>query len=214
MATKMRRGIRFFQWVSLFLTLVSSAILITINSTWLYRLFIDREHLTQFTTLSKTELLAQYKELLAYLNFPWIQTLHLADFPMSESGMKHFVDVKQLFLVNHLVFLITLIPTVWFIYGLVAHHEQWRMIRPMQVALFVPIVVGFVMVAGFDRFFITFHEVLFRNADWVFNPATDPIINVLPETFFFACFGLFFCCLELFFFLFYLYGRWSLRQTK
>ncbi|WP_369395716.1 lipoprotein intramolecular transacylase Lit [Lacticaseibacillus thailandensis] len=31
---------------------------------------------------------------------------------------------------------------------------------------------------------------LFRNQDWEFDPALDPIINVLPEGFFAACFVL------------------------
>lgn len=210
----MERVKRFFQWLSLFLTLVSSAILITINSTWLYRIMIDKEQLLLMTTLSKSELMAQYRELLAYLNFPWIHTLQLANFPMSESGMKHFVEVKHLFLVNSLVFLLTLIPTIWFVYHVVNTRTTWRFIRPMQVAMAVPFVIACVMAAGFDRFFIVFHEVLFRNADWVFNPATDPIINVLPETFFLACFILFFICLECFFFCFYAIGRYSLRRKN
>ncbi|MGX7329761.1 TIGR01906 family membrane protein [Enterococcus bulliens] len=210
----MNRVVRFFQWVSLYLTLVSTAILITINSTWLYRITIDREHLTTVTTLSKAELLQEYHQLLAYLNFPWVRTLSLASFPMSESGLQHFVDVKQLFFVNHLVFIITLVPTIWFVYQLVRTRSEWQFIRPMQVAMVIPFVIACLMVAGFDRFFITFHELLFRNADWVFDPRTDPIINVLPETFFFACFVLFFVCLEGFFLLFYLFGRWSVQRKR
>ncbi len=31
------------------------------------------------------------------------------------------------------------------------------------------------------------HKIFFRNDDWMFNPSTDPIINLLPETFFLHC---------------------------
>ena len=43
----------------------------------------------------------------------------------------------------------------------------------------------------FEDFFIVFHEVLFRNDDWIFDPNLDPIINTLPSEYFLACFGIF-----------------------
>ena len=50
---------------------------------------------------------------------------------------------------------------------------------------------------GFEQFFTLFHEVLFPgDSTWLFNPATDPIIWVLPETFFLHCFILFFMAYE------------------
>ena len=42
---------------------------------------------------------------------------------------------------------------------------------------------------NFDSFFITFHHLLFNNSNWLFDPATDPIIDVLSEGFFAACFA-------------------------
>lgn len=202
---------RFSQWLSLFLTSISFAIALTINSTWLYRWAIDRDQLLTMTTLSKQELMAQYHQLLAYLNFPWITELNLAAFPMSESGMTHFVDVKHLFLINSIVLLVTIVPTLYFLISLAKTNRFWQVIRPMQIAMAIPFIFACLMLAGFDRFFITFHEVLFRNADWVFNPATDPIINVLPESFFLSCFACFFICLEAIFFFLYWMGKRSLK---
>jgi integral membrane protein (TIGR01906 family) len=45
---------------------------------------------------------------------------------------------------------------------------------------------------NFEQVFIFFHELLFRNRDWIFDPNSDPVINMLPDTFFLECFGLFF----------------------
>ena len=67
------------------------------------------------------------------------------------------------------------------------------------------------MMMGFDRFFILFHETFFNNDDWLFNPATDPIINVLPEQFFMHSFILFFILIELFFAFFVILGKRELR---
>ena len=38
-----------------------------------------------------------------------------------------------------------------------------------------------------DVVFETFHRVLFRNNYWLFDVSQDPIIQVLPDAFFFQC---------------------------
>jgi integral membrane protein (TIGR01906 family) len=70
------------------------------------------------------------------------------------------------------------------------------------------------MFVGFDTFFIKFHELFFSNDDWLFNPATDPIINVLPEQFFMYCFILFFILIEIFFLVPFLLGRRELKRSS
>ena len=203
-----RPSLRFvIGFVCLCLFLLSFAITITINSTWLYRYAIDKLAILQWTTLSKEELMHSYHQLLAFLNFPWVKTLQLADFPMSQSGLSHFVDVKKLFLLNYAVAMITLIPAGSFLYTNRKNQQEWQLIRPFQIASMVPVVFVFLMLFGFDRFFIQFHQLFFRNADWQFDPTTDPIINVLPEQFFMYCFILFFLLMEGFFIGGYFYAK-------
>lgn len=200
-------GYFLLQLSATFLFLLATAIGLTINSTWLYHISIDQLHILRETSLSKSELMIVYHQLLNYLNFPWVTHLHLADFPMSETGLQHFVDVKQLFLVNYIVWLVTLGPTAYFLYQINREKMAWKLIRPFQIACLVPIGFACLMMIGFDRFFITFHELFFRNSDWQFNPVTDPIITVLPEAFFLYCFILFFILLESFLVIGYVYFR-------
>lgn len=52
---------------------------------------------------------------------------------------------------------------------------------------------GLIMVVGlvglfFDQFFILFHQILFRNDNWLFNPQTDPVIYILPPELFLIAF--------------------------
>ena len=42
-----------------------------------------------------------------------------------------------------------------------------------------------------NKFFVTFHRLLFANDDWLFDPKLDPIINALPASYFLAAFSLF-----------------------
>ena len=123
-----------------------------------------------------------YHLLLDFLNKPWVTELSLPDFPMSQAGAGHFYDVKKLFLLDYGILLLTIIPS-------------WLFLRHLKNT------------KRFDRFFVKFHELFFTNDDWLFDPVTDPIINVLPETFFMHCFVLFFLLIESFFLVFFLLGR-------
>lgn len=42
-----------------------------------------------------------------------------------------------------------------------------------------------VVMLDFNDVFIIFHELLFQNRDWIFDPRQDPVINVLPDQYFF-----------------------------
>jgi len=211
---------RKWQWLervgilSFFLTAISLAITLTINFQPLYSWSIDHFQLLTMTTLSKSELLDNYGLLLNFLNNPWNHTLALPDFPMSEAGAGHFYDVKKLFLLNYSVLAITIVPTGIFLRYLQKNRRFWRLLFPMQLGMVAPFIFGFFMFVGFDAFFIKFHELFFSNDDWLFNPATDPIINVLPEQFFMYCFILFFVLIEVFFLLMFFLGKRELKRSS
>lgn len=207
-----QRVLAFFGLVSLFLCLLTLAITITINFRPLYRFSIQRFDLLTISGLDQETLLKNFDQLMDFLNKPWITSMNLPDFPMSAAGYGHFVDVKYLFLLNYAVLLVTVIPAVAYLLYLKRNGRLWQLVRPFQWGMGVPVILGFLMAIGFDTFFVKFHELFFSNDDWLFDPATDPIINVLPEGFFMYCFILAFVLLELFFFLMVLVGRRSLRK--
>ena len=209
---KKQRVLAFFGLVSLFLFLLTLAIAITINFRPLYRFSIQRFDLLAISGLDQGTLLKNFDQLMDFLNKPWITSMNLPDFPMSAAGYGHFVDVKYLFLLNYAVLLVTMIPAVAYLLYLKRNGRLWQLVRPFQWGMGVPVILGFLMAIGFDTFFVKFHELFFSNDDWLFDPATDPIINVLPEGFFMYCFILAFVLLELFFFLMVLVGRRSLRK--
>lgn len=206
-----------FEWlglISLFLTLISFATMFAINFRLLYVWDIHALHILDYTTLGDKALLENFDQLMQFLNNPFAQTLSLPDFPMSASGIQHFIDVKHLFLLDYVVLLLTIIPSVYYLRHLNRTARFWKLVRPFQIAMGVPVVFGFFMLMGFDQFFITFHETFFTNSDWLFDPRTDPIINVLPEAFFMHSFILFFVLIEALFFGMVLLGKWSLRPKK
>lgn len=197
--------------LSLFLTVITLVITIAINFRPLYVFDIHYLNILDATTVGKTTLLKNFDQLMAFLNNPFVHTLALPDFPMSSAGRGHFIDVKKLFMLNYVVLLVTIIPAVVFLVKLKKQRSLWRLIRPFQWGMGIPVILGFLMATSFDRFFVTFHELFFQNDDWLFNPLTDPIINVLPEEFFMHCFILAFVLLELCFLALVLWGRHSLK---
>ncbi|MGH1649046.1 TIGR01906 family membrane protein [Enterococcus gilvus] len=208
------KGLERLGLVCLLLTLLTLAITLTINARWLYQLDIRHLGLLDYTTLSEKELLHNFDQLMRYLNLPWVETLKMTDFPVSANGALHFYEVKRLFLVNYGVLLVTVIPSIVYVRHLNKQQRLWTMIQPFRIAVVVPIVIAFLMAVNFDRFFVLFHGVFFNNDAWIFNPATDPIINVLPETFFLHCFILFFVLLEIFYLLPIYFGKKTLKKER
>ena len=195
--------------------ILSVVILATIYSAWLiYSLEIDLFKLTLQVTFSKDELLKNYNILLNYLTNPFVSKLSMPDFPSSEKGLKHFSDVKHLFHLTQAIFLILLIPSWRFLKNGMKEKSLFLHQKTFAIAAITPFLVGLAgFFIGFDNFFTLFHEVLFPgDSTWLFNPATDPIIWVLPEEFFLHCFLIFFVLYELIMLGLLLIGRKQLHN--
>lgn len=196
MASLKRRVVSLSGWLVTWLALLSGAVVLTCLLSWLiYPLISSSGHLAANQQLSQPQLLKNFNQLMRYLLLPGGQ-LRLPDFPMSTNGYQHFVEVKRLFLLAEVVCLITIGPAIWQWRQRQQQAKLWQYIAPMQMALVLPIVFGFIASMNFERFFIAFHQLLFRNLDWQFDPAVDPIILVLPASYFAICFGLFFILIE------------------
>ncbi|WP_429950848.1 integral membrane protein [Enterococcus sp. AZ170] len=196
----------------LILTIIALSITITINFRPLYSSDIDSLAILDYVSIDKPTLLKNYGQLMGYLNNPFNHILQLSDFPVSKSGAFHFYEVKRLFLLCYAVLVITVIPSGLFVFRLIKEKRVWRLIRPFQWGMIIPVFFAVLMAIGFDQFFVAFHGVFFNNDDWLFDPATDPIINALPEVFFMHSFILFFILLELFFLIGIIFGKRELKM--
>lgn len=178
--------------VVLILFLLSLAITLTINARWLYSFDIGYLKITDYTDYSRQTILANYDDLMRYLNFFWIKTLHMTDFPTSSEGAFHFVEVKRLFQLNYAILIVTIIPSIMYLYRLFKTKMVWTLLNMIRGILLALAALTVFMLIAFDQFFVLFHEVFFNNDAWIFYPETDPIILVLPQEYFFHCFALFF----------------------
>ena len=115
--------------------------------------------------------------------------------PHSEEGMAHFADCVPLFWANAIAFMSS---TAWLIVDFVL--LKTKTLRPCRFGGVTPLaysafaLIGLTLVLGvwglidFNSLFIAFHSLAFPGKDnWVFNVKTDPIIKILPESFFACC---------------------------
>ncbi|HEM3475276.1 TPA: TIGR01906 family membrane protein [Streptococcus suis] len=190
------------QIIGTILFVLSAAVLGTIYLAWLvYPLEISFLGLEKVVYMKAADISYNFNILMNYLTNPFASVLDMPNFSSSADGLKHFADVKHLFHLTQGIFILTLPAFVLFVknillkgYGdLVKKVIFWTMLTPMIVGLLGVLV-------GFDQFFVLFHTVLFPgDSTWLFDPAKDPVIYILPQEFFLHCFVLFFVLYELFF---------------
>lgn len=197
--------------ICLFLAIISGAVLVTINFRPLYLFDIEHLGINDYTGYSKPVLAENFSALMRYLNHPFAHHLSMPDFPVSDSGAFHFMEVKRLFWLDYILFFVTIIPAVQYLRFLIKTKQLWQLKDKFKLAAVVPPVVALTMAMGFDTFFYQFHQLFFNNDAWIFDPATDPVINALPAEFFMHCFIFFFVLIEGAFLIFYLMGKKALR---
>ena len=199
-----------FTFVGSILFLLSLAILLTICLAWLiYPQEISWLNLTNRVHLQPQTIQHNFNVLMDYLTNPLSQVLEMPNFPSSASGIHHFAVVKGLFHLAQGVAVVTL-PIFYLFWKQVIQKGFLPLYRrALLIILSLPLVLGLVGVfIGFEQFFTLFHQILFVGDDtWLFDPAKDPVILILPENFFLHAFLLFFCLYELIFGFMYLQSR-------
>lgn len=113
----------------------------------------------------------------------------------SESGRSHFADVRVLFLFDLRALCVSaaalLLVCLVMKYGgchcgrILGRGPAFWAGAGLGGAF---LIVGGLAALDFDRAFVVFHALFFPGKDnWLFDPATDQIINILPQAFFMHC---------------------------
>ena len=112
----------------------------------------------------------------------------------SPSGMAHFSDCARLFRLDFLALFLSVLALAA---GWVLYRRGARPARPLGrsctfwAGLLLSgsfLAIGLLAALDFDRAFVVFHRLFFPSkSNWLFDPATDEIIRVLPQVFFRNC---------------------------
>lgn len=179
--------------VVLAVVLLSGSIAVPILCRPFYYAHIGPLELETRTGFTREEIKTAYNEMLDYcLGGEEFSTGVLR---WSESGKAHFTDVRVLFLLDLKVLLGSALLLAALLLGArLGRLRPRRLLRrgPLfwsgagLAAVFL--LVGSLAALDFDRAFVVFHALFFPGKDnWLFDPRTDEIINVLPQEFFLHC---------------------------
>ena len=167
------------------LFIISAAVVFTLYFRPLYYLDISLLHLDTASGLSSVAVRRNYDAVCNYLFFWNRGALILPDLAMSEHGRIHFADCKRIFDVVQILCLVTGFLTLT---GALRRRHTSRCLRTAGIlTITIPAVLGLLAFFRWETLFTVFHTILFRNDYWLFDPRYDPVILILPDSFFFQC---------------------------
>lgn len=190
---KQSKLLSLFWAVILALVLLTASIAAPILCRPFYYAHIGALDLTARIGLSETEIRRAYDEMMDYCTGG--DTFSTGVLPHSPEGASHFADVRGLFLLDLRLLAVSLGAGVMLF---VLTRLLRRRCAPILgrgpgfwagTGLGVSFaLVGSLAALDFDRAFVIFHQLFFPGkTNWIFDPATDPIILILPQEFFRNC---------------------------
>lgn len=106
-----------------------------------------------------------------------------------ERELLHMKDVKELFVMGHIIRNISLLVVILAIIALIIKDKKviGKTLITSSIISFILIIILFLLMnTDFDKYFTHFHEIFFTNDLWLLNPDTDVLIQMLPLEFFYS----------------------------
>ena len=177
--------------IYLFISSILFSIILVLNSSILiHELFVKSTNLNLKINLSSKYICSDYKNIINYLRFPWINNLELDYFSISNTAYIHFQEVKNIFSIIFIIaFIIIFISII--LYYFYEKSFFMNLIKNFNYYFYFIILFIFILFislfTNFSSSFTIFHNILFNNNYWIFNPIKDSVILIFPEEFFMIC---------------------------
>jgi integral membrane protein (TIGR01906 family) len=177
---------------------LSASIAICFNSVWLYKYGFNKYQVGYTTGLDKHELDKTANALVHYWNSgdEYINLSVIKDgkpFELfNQREVIHLKDVKGLVRLDYVILLLTLIYILAYIglhlylkNGRYRNRLAWSVMGGSGITLVLILALGIGSALDFQQLFLQFHLLSFANDFWQLNPATDYLIRLFPEGFWF-----------------------------
>lgn len=169
--------------------IVCIAISVTVLCKPIYYIAIEQLDIAETSGYTAAQCRENYDVLIEYNQLISPDTLEFPDFPMSEYGRIHFEEVKDIFVAAQWIALLGI--------GFLAGRILWQRRRENRdfswlklttwVGLGIVAIVGGLVVFDWDMAFTLMHNIFFANDYWIFSSVSDPVIKILPDSFFLLC---------------------------
>ena len=145
--------------------IISTIIKFTVGFKQLYYFDIEYLNIPVLSGLSKEDIKKNYDYMIDYNLDKDNKEFELPSIKFSENGKIHFEEVRNIFQIL---------------------NKNIEFLKTTSKALIViPLILMLPIVVNFEGSFVLFHKIMFNNDYWIFDPNLDPVINILPEEFFF-----------------------------
>lgn len=181
--------------LALAIALIILSVKFTLNFKPLYYNDIDRLSIEANTDLSQEGIKAAYDYLIFYINSDEDISFEIPGLPSSEAGAIHFREVKDIFKTLDNLLYGCSAAALFGIYRCTKKREFSFLKLSSNLILIISAAAALAFGINFDLAFTLFHKLFFANDYWLFDPATDPVINLLPAEFFFHCLMLIVGCI-------------------
>lgn len=165
--------------------IISGSVIAVLKSDALYGAHVPS--IAQATGYSEETILTNYQKLISYNKLTGDNKLVFPDFPMSLTGEIHFEEVKTIFNFFERTMLVTGFISLVGLILMIRQKLYYWLLYTGILCFGIPTLLGIFVLSDWNRAFVLFHEIAFNNNYWLFNPQTDPIITILPDTFFLHC---------------------------
>ncbi len=165
--------------------IITTAINFTVSFKQLCYYDIDKLNIPKLSNLSKEEIKLNYDYLIEYNLSKNVDEFEMPTIKSSNQGKIHFEEVRDIFQnVNKISRICLIISLIGIIIGI--KNKDIKILNYTSKALIIiPLVLAIPMIINFEDTFVIFHKLMFSNDYWIFDPRLDPVINILPEEFFF-----------------------------
>lgn len=180
--------------LALFLFILTFSISLPIYCRPFYYAHIGALKLTEISGFTAEQIRQSYDAVLDFLTLPW-KHFSVGVMAYSSDGAAHFADCKALFSLNSCVLfgsgICLLILLLLRKNGKVQRFSLGKHSAGLYsaiAAVSIPVTVGILAAVNFNLAFEIFHSLFFPGKEnWLLDPSTDEIINVLPQEFFMNC---------------------------
>ena len=170
--------------IFLSLFIIGASILLTVGFKELYYFDIENLNIATNNNLSVEEVKQNYDYMIDYNLGKISGEFNLPTIKSSLEGKIHFEEVREIIKNVLKMLLVSLIISVVGTYINLKNKDIKFLNLTSKLVLILPVVVSIPMIVNFDKTFILFHEIMFDNDYWIFDPEKDPVINLLPQEFF------------------------------
>lgn len=166
------------------LFIIFAAVKITLMFKPLYFFDLHYLNIENQSNYSQDIITENYDYVIKYLLVPGNQEFELPSIPYSKYGQIHFKDVKNIFTTIDIMLSITgILSFIGLIFNFKNKNSEFLK-RTSSMLIVLPLILLSVITINFDKSFVIFHKIFFKNDFWLLDPDLDPIVTILPQEFF------------------------------